>query len=413
MRLSWLLIARLLAGCVGFAPPFLAASLLDGLTYGLGASSFAVGLLAVGPVSQYAKQGYLRSLLLSDRPDISAQHIMTVFVIIVATVGAISCLLGYSSATSVASVLIASATLAAARLEEVRQVAANRQLAAVVLFYVIPPLFISLIFILLWFFDYSPNWWMVSGGMSLSYLLPSIYSIVSRRGFIFRFSPIPRLSNLNMIWCESRTFLFSGFIMSASESLPTLSLAGLNQVDSIAVFELLRKLSSAVSVFLHGLSIAFSPSIIRAAADKDWFGVKKLIGKNAKISLAFALLYLPAAVLVVLLMERSHRLHGEVSLGIALPLFLSSFITCVAAPFGMAVAAINSERWWIIGGGLGLLSFLMTLCAAPFTGAGVAVSLAVLAQNAVLSFTIGVVVVGRIYGDPNRPRRFSNLFRCR
>ncbi|MEF3088088.1 hypothetical protein VLL29_20860, partial [Bacillus altitudinis] len=64
---------------------------------------------------------------------------------------------------------------------------------------------------------------------------------------------------IRLLWLESRTFLFSGIISSATENMPTLALTLLGAPQRVATFEVVRKLSSAISVFLHGLAIAYSP----------------------------------------------------------------------------------------------------------------------------------------------------------
>lgn len=392
MKLSWLLLARLMAGGVGFLPPLVAASLLDGLQYGLGASSFAIGMLLIGPVAQYAKQGYMRSILLPERPDISAWHIVIVFLSLVLVGMAVAGLVAGVPLAALVSVFVAIASLTLARIEEVRQVALERQLLAVSLFYLVPPLLLTAFFALFWALALHPDWKTISFSMSLAYLAPSLASIALRRGMAaFTVRPL-RVEDARLLWSESRTFLLSGIVMSATESFPTLALSALGVPQAVATFELVRKLSSAVSVFLHGLAIAFAPRLIKAAADGDWGGVRHTIWRNTQLSVAFAAVYLPAAVAAVFVLGRLGWIHADVSFNLAMPLFVSAFVTCVAAPFGMAVAALNSEKWWLIGGFLGVLCFVAALALTPLFGAAQTVAVAVLAQNVALSLTIGIVV---------------------
>lgn len=392
MKLSWLLLARLMAGGVGFLPPLVAASLLDGLQYGLGASSFAVGMLLIGPVAQYAKQGYMRSILLPERPDISAWHIVIVFLSLVLVGMAVAGLVVGVPLAALISVFVAIASLTLARIEEVRQVALERQLLAVTLFYVVPPLLLTAFFAVFWAFALGPDWQTISFAMSLAYLLPALLSIALRRGMaVFAVRPL-RVEDARMLWSESRTFLLSGIVMSATESFPTLALSALGVPQAVATFELVRKLSSAVSVFLHGLAIAFAPRLIKAAAEGDWAGVRHTIWRNTQLSVAFAAVYLPTAVAAVFVLGRLGWIHADVSFNLAMPLFVSAFVTCVAAPFGMAVAALNSEKWWLIGGFLGVVSFVAALALVPLFGAAQTVAIAVLAQNVALSLTISIVV---------------------
>lgn len=392
MKLSWLLLARLMAGGVGFLPPLVAASLLDGLQYGLGASSFAVGMLLIGPVAQYAKQGYMRSILLPERPDISAWHIVIVFLSLVLVGMAVAGLVAGVPLAALVSVFVAIASLTLARIEEVRQVALERQLLAVSLFYLVPPLLLTAFFALFWALALHPDWKTISFSMSLAYLAPSLASIALRRGMAaFTVRPLG-VEDARLLWSESRTFLLSGIVMSATESFPTLALSALGVPQAVATFELVRKLSSAVSVFLHGLAIAFAPRLIKAAADGDWGGVRHTIWRNTQLSVAFAAVYLPAAVAAVFVLGRLGWIHADVSFNLAMPLFVSAFVTCVAAPFGMAVAALNSEKWWLIGGLLGVLCFVAALALTPLFGAAQTVAIAVLAQNVALSLTIGIVV---------------------
>ncbi|WP_395391144.1 hypothetical protein WBP07_11290 [Novosphingobium sp. BL-8A] len=408
MKLSWLLLARLLAGGVGFLPPLVAASLLDGLQYGLGASSFAVGMLVIGPVAQYAKQGYLRSILLPDRPDISAWHILFVFLALVIAGMVVSHVALGVPLMALAAIFVAVCSLAIVRIEEVRQVALDRQLLAVCLFYVVPPVMLTVLFAASWFFALRPDWVAISLAMSMAYLVPSLLSIVLRRGLAALSVQPMRMEHVRLLWTESRTFLVSGIVMSATESLPTLALTALGVPQAVATFELVRKLSSAVSVFLHGLSIAFAPRLIKAAAEQDWTAVRGTIWRNTQLSIAFAAVYLPLAVAAVLVLGRLGWIHASVSFDLALPLFASAFVTCVAAPFGMAVAALNSEKWWVIGGFLGVASFAATLAFAPLLGAAQAVAVAVLIQNLVLSLTISLVVSRLVFlhrGEGASPKR--------
>ncbi|WP_182926809.1 hypothetical protein [Sphingomonas paucimobilis] len=70
----------------------------------------------------------------------------------------------------------------------------------------------------------------------------------------------------------------------------------------VATFEVVRKLSSAISVFLHGLAIAYSPRIITAAANNDMPMVVKIIRQNGRLSALFALIYIPSAIVGVVVM---------------------------------------------------------------------------------------------------------------
>lgn len=396
MKLSWLLLARVIAGGIGFFPPLAAAISLDRLQYGLGASLFALALLVLGPVAQYVSQGYMRALLLPERPQVAAAHILVVFTALVASVLAVLCATGALAVLHGAVFLFAVVALMLSRLEEVRQIANERQMHAVMLFYVAPPFIITLAFLLSAQTGMAMPWPMVTITMACGYLLPALLSCVLRGGRLRMGKIRPGTRDLAVLWSESRTFLVAGMVSSATENVPTLALTMLGIPERVATFEVMRKLASAISVFLHGLAIAFAPRIITAAARGDMPAVVATIRQNAKLSLLFAGIYLPAAILGVFVLRALGWEALFIPAGMAIPLFLSSFVTCLAAPFGMAVAAFHMERWWVIGGATGFSAFAVTLLLAGILGGMQTVAIGILLQNIALSATITMVVCRKI-----------------
>jgi len=392
MKLSWLLLARLVAGGIGFFPPLAAAISLDRLQYGLGASLFALALLTVGPLAQYASQGYMRALLLPERPQIAASHIVIVFTGVIGVVLAMLVLTGWVEPIHAALFLFAVVALVLARLEEVRQIAGDQQMRSVILFYVLPPFLIASTFLASGTLHLAMSWPVVTATMATSYLLPALLSCMLRRGRIRFAAGRLRRDDIVVLWMESRTFLVAGIVSSATENVPTLALTMLGIPERIATFEIMRKLASAISVFLHGLAIAFAPRIITAAARGDMPMVVATIRQNARLSLLFAGIYLPAAILAVVVLRMLGWEALSIPIAMAVPLFLSSLVTCLAAPFGMAVSAFHMERWWVIGGAIGFGAFAIMLLFNGMIGAMQAVAIGILLQNTALSAVITIVV---------------------
>lgn len=403
MRLSWLLFVRLIAGGIGFFPPLAAAVALDPRQYGLGASVFAMGLLVVGPLAQYASQGYMRALLLPERPQVAASHIVLVFMVLLVPMLAILLLIGTVAPISAALFLFVVFALTICRLEEVRQVAAERQILSVLFFYILPPFLVTLAFTGAALLHLPLPWPAITAIMGTCYLLPALASILVRGGRIASGLATVRPHHLRTLWVESRTFLVSGMVSAATENLPTLALTWLGVPQRVATFEVVRKLSSAISVFLHGLAIAFAPRLIKAVAADDMPQVIGVIRQNAKLSALFALVYIPLAVVGIVVLGMLHWKTLSIPAGIAAPLFASAIVTCIAAPFGMAVAAFHREHWWIVGGGIGLAAFCATLLLAPVLGPMQTVAMAVLIQNIALSATITSVIVRAIRARLRRP----------
>ena len=407
MKLSWLLFVRLIAGGIGFFPPLAAAVALDSRQYGLGASVFAMGLLVVGPLAQYASQGYMRALLLPERPQVAASHIVLVFMALLVPILTILLLARVVTPVSAALFLFVVFALTICRLEEVRQVATEQQILSVLFFYILPPFLVTIAFAAAALLHLPLLWPAITTIMGTCYLLPALASILVRGGRIASGLATVRPYHLRTLWVESRTFLVSGMVSAATENLPTLALTWLGLPQRVATFEVVRKLSSAISVFLHGLAIAFAPRLIKAVAADDMPQVIGVIRQNAKLSALFALVYIPLAVVGIIVLGILHWKTLSIPAGIAVPLFASAIVTCIAAPFGMAVAAFHREHWWIVGGGIGLAAFCATLLLAPVLGAMQTVAVAVLIQNTALSATITSVIVRAIHTRLRRPSSAS------
>lgn len=398
MNVSRLLLLRLIAGGVGFFPSLAAAIFLDGRQYGLGATSFSLAMMIVGPVAQYASQGYMRALLLPDRTQIPASHIVMVFMSIVGVVLAGLAGTGITSSTDALIFALAVFSILLSKLEEVRQIARERQMTSVLLFYILPPSIVSASFAISAMMRWPLGWHAVVIVMALAYLTPSLLSLVLRGSRPLAGAMTIDRRQVRLLWLESRTFLFSGIINSATENMPTLALTLLGAPQRVATFEVIRKLSSAISVFLHGLAIAYVPRIIKAAANNDMPQVVQIIRQNGRISALFALIYIPSAICGVIVMGMLGWKTLVIPVGLATPLFLSALVTCVASPFGLAVTAFHQERWWVIGGGIGFTTFCLTLSLTPLLGVMETVALAVLLQNTALSTSITLVVRRMIRG---------------
>lgn len=392
MKISRLLLMRLLAGGIGFLPSLAAAIFLDVQQYGLGATSFALAMMVVGPVGQYASQGYMRALLLPERAQIPALHIVVVFMTLVSIVLMGMVATALTPLRNSIIFLVAVFSIVLAKLEEVRQISQERQIASVLLFYIIPPSIITGVFAIAWVTAWRPEWFEITIILSAGYLLPALLSMLLRGAQPLQGSWRIDRKHIWLLWQESRTFLVSGIINSAGENMPTLALTLLGAPQRVATFEVMRKLSSAISVFLHGLAIAYAPRIITAAAQGDMAMVVQVIRQNARLSILFALIYIPAAVVMVVILGVMGWKNLHIPAAMAVPLLLSALVTCLASPFGLAVTAFHKERWWVIGGLIAFTVFLLTLSLAPLLGAMETVAVAVLLQNTALSITITLVV---------------------
>ena len=392
MKVSRLLFLRLIAGGVGFFPSLTAAIFLDARQYGLGATSFALAMMIVGPVAQYASQGYMRALLLPDRAQIPASHIVMVFMSIVGMVMAGLAGTGFASPTGALIFALAVLSILFTKLEEVRQIAHERQMTSVLLFYILPPSITSASFVVSALMRWPLRWQAIAIIMALAYMTPALLSLMLRGSRPLAGAMTIDRRQIRLLWLESRTFLFSGIISSATENMPTLALTLLGAPQRVATFEVVRKLSSAISVFLHGLAIAYSPRIITAAANNDMPMVVKIIRQNGRLSALFALIYIPSAIVGVVVMGMLGWKTLVIPVALATPLFLSAMVTCAASPFGLAVTALHQERWWVIGGGIGFATFCLTLSLTQMLGVMETVALAVLFQNTALSVTITLVV---------------------
>ncbi|WP_460452021.1 hypothetical protein [Alsobacter sp. SYSU BS001988] len=399
-RLSLLVVARVLGGAAGALPPVYAITFLDRASYGAAAADVAAAMLLCGPLGQFINQGYMRDALAAGRAGHSGPpagaflvHLFATLVVVAMAMAAGAGVLAAPDACLVGGM---SLFYLASRIQESHLIAAGRQLGAVVLVFILPPTLTCLFMAALQLSGMEDHFSVVAIGQLLAALVSVAAGAIRDPAYLGRLK-FPRAPRSRDEWRSEGSaivvFITHGAFLSAAEQVPVIALRLLGHSGVIPGFELARKIASVPGVIVHALFMQTVPRMIDAAHDCDWAALKAIIRRYTVRLATLGLVYALGAAAALALLQRFGIAANTLPLGLAAPLLAAAVIGATAAPFGGASLALRGEKWWVVGGGLGLA----VECAVAFGATAVAgpnaVAWAVLGQIVILH---AVIVTGTI-----------------
>ncbi|NHC07545.1 hypothetical protein [Azonexus fungiphilus] len=345
---------RLLAGFVGVIPPVIALRFNSSADYGHVSVLFAHVLIVLGPLFQYLNQGYLRNL--SSATKIKGDILIVYYLIFGLSVLVFISTDWYSALYFLVMMILCFLL----KILEVRLLATERKIAAVLICYVSPYFIYSLILVSAIYFV-SQGWrdialfqtfsWLMACGLAVFFLgikeTFKIFSEIFSDGFRISF--------------KGWVFYFNGIILSSLENLPVifLGLRGGNAI--IPSFEVIKKIFSVISVMVQGLTMVHNTSLYKFAfIDENLF--KTEFSRLRKSIFLACLLYFVSLCVFIYLAEgyiKEYRFDGDVHFFIFIG--LSSLITAIFSAYGSGLTAMHGEKWWTAGAISGLLAFFITL----------------------------------------------------
>ncbi|MCZ7595440.1 MAG: hypothetical protein M5U16_11430 [Hyphomicrobium sp.] len=388
---------RILGGAAGTLPPLIALVWLDRAEYGHAMANYALALMFIGPITQFISQGYLRALLHNDGEVANPRGTSMVhaYVLACAAVLAVGATVSIWSWTDAALVAVMVAVSALARMQEGSLVATGHQNAAVLLFYVLPPLLHATLIVCVHATGLVDDFWNVALSQIVAYGgcgAASMLLVGGATGWRVLVGPLA-LGRVD--WRDDfnavRHFLASGAVLSTTEHIPIVFLNSFGLATAIPSFELARKIAAVPYVVIHALNMHFMPDLVRHAREHAWDKFRALLARFTYLSGGIGSLYIAAILVGLLILQRLP--------GVAQPLDTASFVillgaavvTSIGAPAGSALVALNGETWWTLASSVSLVvQLLISLIAVGSLGAE-AIALSILAQSIVLR---GIVACG-------------------
>ena len=413
-RLSLLLVARFAGGGVGALAPVYALLFLDRGAYGAAVADVALTLLLCGPIAQYVGQGYMRDAIAAEREGrLDAPRgaaLVHLFLILALAALAAAAAMGALSLRDALLIAAMSPLYLASRIQESHLVAQDRQLAAVTLVYIAPPLLSCILMGVLQLAGMRDHFMLVALALVGGALAGVLGGLWKDKSFGRRLAPPPMprsLAALRAEWASVVTFATHGALLSACEQLPVVALRWLGVAEVVPAFELARKIASVPGVIVHALLMHVVPRMSDAVRASDWAGLRAMVSGNFGVMTAFGLGFAACAWAGVAVLQWLGVAASSLSMAMLAPMLAAACVTAAASPFGAASLALEGERWWVVGGGLGLpLQALVTFVGFRWLSAD-AVAWGILAQALALHGFIawGVLVdlARRARGVVDRP----------
>jgi hypothetical protein len=405
--LSLVMAARVIAGLVSVLPPVLALWLLDRSQYGRAISDIALALILCGPITQYIGQGYLRAALKAEHHG-GTRHFPGAAIVHLWGLGAVfaggaAAILGFLQTADAVVVAAFVPVYLANRVLESQLVARSRQLAAVILVYVLPPIFTSTLIVLLTRLGALGDFASVAASVILAYAATVYLGLVHERSFAQRLAPPPLPRGWSAWREETRAvaaFLTHGALLGAAEQVPVVALRLIGASAVIPSFELARKVASLPGVIIHALSMHLVPRMVGAAERHDLADLRRLAMRATGGMTAFAMLYAGAAAASVAVLQAMGPIADALPFSLLTPLLLTSVVIAAGSGFGAASLALRGERWWVRGAALGLLlQVIVIVVGAPFIGPA-AIAWASFALMTAFHATVVLGVAAALWSEP-------------
>jgi hypothetical protein len=387
---------RIAAGAAGALPALLALALLDRAAFGHATANYAWALLLTGPVLRFLGQAYFRDLISYPHEPRSPQGsaciplyalAMTIPTCALAWLGAITW-------TDAGFVIINVLFVIASRMQESWFVANGRPTAAILLFYLFPPLAHALLIVLLLPFASSEQFWLVALTQVASYggCVVAGIAMQSPQG---RLQLIPHMvsrAGWRAEWGAVRQFFASGALLAATEQLPIILLSMLGFRALIPTFQVARKLSAVPDVLIHALNMHMMPRLVNYADSGKWTDFRRVLRSFSLTSAGLSCAYIAVAVVGVYAFSRLSPESMHIEFPFFAILFGAALINAVTGPLG-SVTVLQGDLWWMVGGGVSLLSqFCVSMLALGGLGP-LAIPLSVLVQVIVIRAITGMAAI--------------------
>ncbi|MDK9698067.1 MAG: hypothetical protein OEL76_16960 [Siculibacillus sp.] len=389
---------RVLAGLVGVGPSLVALVLLDPAAYGTAAAVIAVALVALGPVAQYLTQSWLRDLMrgAADGETVVAPAGSPAILAYLAAVvlaleaAAASELFAAGECRRIEVVLL---LVVVAKLLEVHHVARRRKYAAVLLFYVLPPVVQSAFMIAAHLAADIGAYEATILGFMAGQAVAIVAALANDPAALGIFASLARgrLRQTTRAGFLAPSLLFAnGALLTLGDQLPTILLRAFGAAAAIPAFEVVRKINSVPSILVHAFGIHFNPDLIAHVQANRMPAFHGVWRRYLAISALCGVPYVAGVAAVFALPGFSSFLKGA-ELSVYWPLLASALVTTISAPVGAALVALDGDRWWFYGATAGV-SALLLVAFAGFADPLLAVTGAVLVQNAAIGAIIAVGV---------------------
>jgi O-antigen/teichoic acid export membrane protein len=380
---------RIFGGAAGTFPPLIALVWLNRAEYGHAMANYAFALLLIGPITQFITQGYLRALLHSGTEAGHSPGTGTVLAYVLGCVlllalGATVSVWSWVDAALIATMV---AICALSRVQEGRLIAGQRQNAAVLLFYVLPPLLHAGLILGIHATGTVGDFWNVAISQIITYggCVAASRVLIGTAGWRAFRAPL-KVAQIDWRadFGAARQFLVSGAVLSATENIPIVFLNGFGLAGAIPSFELARKIASVPSVIIHALNMHFMPGLVRTARDAAWDQFRSLTARFTYISSGIGTAYIALVLAGLALLQWVPVIAQPLDTASFVILLTAAVFTSIGAPVGSALVALNGEKWWTLAAGASLVVQLaISVLALKGLGAE-AIALSILAQVIVL-----------------------------
>lgn len=397
---------RIGAGAVGALPPAIALAALDRVAYGHAMANYAIALLLLGPIDQYMIQGYLRGLVAraadgcGRRPE-GAGCIPAYIAICLALFAAIGPWLGLQR---IDIVLIAVLVIIAAlcRLQERWFVAAGQPSAAIVLFYLAPPLVLSALILIARLFSRCDDFAIVSVAMILAYGGCALISLTMQEPDGRRLL-IPRIPLTVEEWrdeiASAWQFILTGALSAATEQLPVILLRVFGFAGTIPAFEIARKLAAVPGVIYHALEFQLGTDIIHRAHVGELDAFRVSLRRLQWLTVSTGVLYFTAiSGSLLVAAEWFPAVTKQIDLPVAFIVLSAAVVPIFTSTAGTVVIALRGEKWWTLGALVGLIAEVAIALGTVSVFGRLAIPMSMVAR----SLAINIVIV---YGAVQMWRR--------
>jgi hypothetical protein len=388
---------RVTAGAAGALPALLALALLDRAAFGHATANYAWALLLTGPVLRFLGQAYFRDLISFAREPRSPQGSAFIPLYALAMTGP-TCALAWFGAltwTDAGFVMLNVLIVIASRMQESWFVAHGRPTAAILLFYLFPPLLHAILILVLLPAAASEQFWLVAVTQVVSYGGCVIAGVAmqppqGRRQLLPHTAS--RRAGWRAEWTAVRQFFASGALLAATEQLPIVLLSLFGFRALIPTFQVARKLAAVPDVLIHALNMHMMPRLVNYADSGRWTEFRRVLRSFSLTSAGLSCAYIAVAVVAVYAFSRLSPDSMHIEFPFFAILFGAALINAVTGPLG-SVTVLQGDLWWMIGGGLSLLSQLCVSMLALGGLGPLAIPLSVLAQVIVIRAITGMAAV--------------------
>ncbi len=189
-----------------------------------------------------------------------------------------------------------------------------------------------------------------------------------------------------------RQFFTSGALLAATEQLPIVLLSTLGFRALIPTFQVARKLSAVPDVLIHALNMHMMPRLVNYADSGRWTDFRRVLRSFSLTSAGLSCTYIAVAMVGIYAFSRLSPDTMQVEFPFFAILFGAALINAVTGPLG-SVTVLQGDLWWMIGGGVSLLSqFCVSMLALGGLGP-LAIPLSVLVQVIVIRAITGMAAI--------------------